>query len=75
MVAPLTRIDHHQQVFIAHGRTDHVLPFAATRDIADAIRSGGANVRFRSFNGDHQIDPESLTEGLQWTFGPRALHQ
>ena len=73
MVAPLKGLDHGQQVFIAHGRSDHVLPFVGTRDIADALRRGGANIRFRPFEGDHQIDPESLTEALQWTFGPPAL--
>ena len=70
MVAPLRRLDGQQLVFIAHGRSDHVLPFDATRDIADALRRGGANVRFRPFDGDHQIDPKSLTEALEWVFGP-----
>jgi predicted esterase len=75
MLAPLRRFDREQRVFIAHGRSDHVLPFLATRDIADALRRGGANVRFRPFDGDHQIDPESLTEGLEWAFAPPALQQ
>jgi poly(3-hydroxybutyrate) depolymerase len=75
MLAPLRRFDHEQRVFIAHGRSDHVLPFLATRDIADALRRGGVNVRFRPFDGDHQIDPESLTEGLEWAFAPPALQQ
>lgn len=73
MIAPVTRLDHEQQVFIAHGRSDHVLPFIASRDIADALRRGGANVRFHPFDGDHQIDPQSLTEGLEWAFGLRDL--
>jgi phospholipase/carboxylesterase len=73
LVAADIRANHQQQVFIAHGRSDHVLPFTASRDIADALRRSGANVRFRPFEGDHQIDPESLTEGLEWAFGLRAL--
>jgi predicted esterase len=73
MVAPLRRLDHEQRLFIAHGRSDDVLPFDGTRDIADALRRGGANVRFRPFDGDHQIDPESLTEGLEWVLGLRDL--
>ena len=72
MVAPLKGLDHGQQVFIAHGRSDHVLPFNGSQDIADALRRSGANVRFRPFAGDHQMDPESLTEALQWVFGPPA---
>ena len=75
MIAPLTRIDHRQLVFIAHGRSDHVLPFDETKDIADALRRSGANVRFRPFDGDHQIDPESLTEALELAFRPSALQQ
>lgn len=75
MMVPPNRVDHRQQVFIAHGRSDHVLPFDGTREMADELRRSGANIRFRPFNGDHQMDPESLTEGLQWTFGPRALQQ
>jgi len=73
MVAPLKRLDHEQLVFIAHGRSDHVLAFETSREIADTLRRGGANIRFRPFDGDHQIDPESLTEALQWTFGLSAL--
>ena len=75
MIAPMRRFDRQQQVFIAHGRSDRVLPFLASRDIADALRGGGANVRFRPFDGDHQIDPASLTEALEWAFGPRGLQQ
>ena len=43
--------------------------------MVDALRGGGANVRFRPFEGDHQIDPQSLTEALEWAFGPRGLQQ
>jgi predicted esterase len=75
MLAPLKRIDHQQRVFVAHGRSDHVLPYTATKDMVELLQRGGANVRFRPFDGDHQIDPQSLTEGLEWAFGPRALQQ
>ncbi|HUP66976.1 MAG TPA: dienelactone hydrolase family protein [Sphingomicrobium sp.] len=68
MLAPLSRADHHQRIYIAHGQSDHVLPFVATRDIVDALRRDGADVHFRPFDGDHRIDPESLTEGLDWAF-------
>jgi predicted esterase len=73
MIAPLARVDHQQRVFIAHGRSDHVLPFDATRDIADRLRGSGANVRFRPFDGDHRIDPQALTEALQWTLADPGL--
>jgi len=70
--APPDRIDRAQRIFIAHGRGDSVLPFAATKGIADALHGAGANVRFRPFVGDHQIDPESLVEALDWALGLQA---
>ena len=69
------RIDRAQRIFIAHGRQDAVLPFDRTKDIADALRHAGANVRFRQFQGGHQIDPESLTEALDWALGLQAPPQ
>ena len=76
MLAPQRRVDRAQKIFIAHGRADRVLPFDASRDIADGLRrSGGDKVRFRAFEGGHQIDPESLTEGLEWAFGRSGLQQ
>jgi phospholipase/carboxylesterase len=75
MLAPPQRIDRKQRVFIAHGRQDPVLSFAASRDIADSLGRGGANIRFRPFEGGHQIDPEALTEALQWAFPGADLQQ
>ena len=72
MLAPPSRIDRAQRVFIAHGRSDHVLAFAATSAMATSLRDQGANLRFRPFDGDHQIDPASLAEALEWTLAPSA---
>lgn len=66
MLVPPRRVDRSQRVFIAHGRSDSVLPFAAAKDIAEGLRSAGGNVRFRPFEGGHRIDRESLAEGLDW---------
>ena len=75
MLAEPARVNPAQRIFIAHGRQDPVLPFAATSDVADGLRRDGANVRFRPFEGGHQIDPEALTEALQWALGDSALRQ
>jgi predicted esterase len=73
MMAPQSRVDRQQRIFIAHGRSDTVLPFAGTKDIADGLVRAGDNVRFRSFDGGHQIDPASLTEALEWAFDRSGL--
>jgi predicted esterase len=75
MLSPQSRIDRQQQVFIAHGRSDRVLSFENAQDMAEALRRTGGNVRFRPFEGGHQIDPASLTEALEWTLGRASLQQ
>ena len=63
------RIDLTQRIFIAHGRSDHILPFSATSAIAGTLRGYRANVRFRAFDGDHEINRDALVEALDWTAG------
>lgn len=71
-VAP-ERSDRRQRVFVAHGRGDHVLAFANTSEtIVRDLRGEGVNLRFRPFAGDHQIDPQALTDGLEFAFGLQA---
>lgn len=73
------RIDRAQRIFIAHGRQDHILPFAATDAIADALRGYRANLRFRPFDGDHEINRDALAEALNWSLSdpaaPASLQQ
>jgi phospholipase/carboxylesterase len=67
------RIDRAQRVFIAHGRQDRILPFAATSAIADTLRGYHANLRFHAFDGDHEINHGALVEALDWTLSaPQA---
>lgn len=67
------RSDRRQRVFVAHGRSDRVLSFSNTSEtIVPELRGEGVNLRFRPFAGDHQIDPEALTEGLEFAFGLQA---
>ena len=67
LYVPAWHIGRGQRIFIAHGRNDHVLPFAATKEIADTLIAQGANLRFQQFEGDHQIDGRVLVEGLGWS--------
>ncbi|HEY8592093.1 MAG TPA: hypothetical protein VIL42_04415 [Sphingomicrobium sp.] len=61
-----------QRVFVAHGRRDSVLPFTfAERDLVSKLDGGGARVRFKPFEGGHEVDEASLQEGLRFTLGLR----
>ena len=73
MFVPPDSVDRAQRVFIAHGRSDHVLSFQATSEtIVRSLRAGGANLVFRPFAGDHQIDGKVLIEALDFALGLQA---
>lgn len=73
MFVPPNAIDHRQRVFIAHGRSDHILSFQNTSDtIVRALRGRHANFVFRPFAGDHEIDPGVLAEALDFALGLQA---
>jgi predicted esterase len=71
MFVPPSSLDHGQRVFIAHGRDDQILPFDNARDIAAALGGQGANLRFRPFDGRHEIDRATLREALDFALAPR----
>ena len=57
--------DRGQRVFIAHGRSDRVVAIQHDEQlIAEPLTAAGLNVRFRSFDGGHRINPASISEGL-----------
>ncbi|WP_051531606.1 alpha/beta hydrolase [Sphingomonas sp. URHD0057] len=73
MFVPPDRVDREQRIFIAHGRSDHVLAFQNTSEtIVRQLRGGGANLVFRPFAGDHQIEGKVLLEALDFTLGLQA---
>ena len=69
MFAEPRRVDKAQRIYIAHGRSDHVLRFSNTLAIVDTLGGERTNLRFRAFDGDHEIDKAALTEALDWTLG------
>jgi phospholipase/carboxylesterase len=74
-VAP-DRIDPAQRLFVAHGRSDSILPFANTdRQLVPALRQRGASVTFRPFAGDHEINRKVLGEALDFALGLQARPQ
>lgn len=49
-------------VFVAHGRSDAVLPFAAASAIPTVLSAHGFPVTFFPFDGGHQIPPDVVSE-------------
>lgn len=59
----------HLPVFASHGEGDAVLPYAGTEALVAALDAAGAEVRFVSFRGGHEI-PAPVLQGLG-----RFLHE
>lgn len=72
VIAP-EHIDRAQQLFVAHGRSDHILPFDnSAHTLVPRLRSRGGTVTFRAFNGDHEIKRKVLDEALDLALGLQA---
>lgn len=70
------RAEPAQRMFVAHGRSDRILPFANTdRELVPALRQRGASVTFRPFAGDHAVDRMVLAEALEFALGLQAQPQ
>jgi len=53
--------------FISHGTHDHILPIdRCGRRIAGELKASGYDVRFREFDGDHEITADVAREALAW---------
>jgi predicted esterase len=65
-VIPSSRRDLTQNIFIAHGRADKVLPFDdARRAVAAPLQQAGYHVSFHAFDGGHHIDRAALNAGIR----------
>lgn len=61
--------DLHGQprIYISHGTHDHILPIERCgRRIAAGLKSYGYDVKFREFDGDHEIPADVAREGLSF---------
>lgn len=71
MVAP-KEADVGQRLFIAHGRTDRVIPIKGSRaGLAPALMAAGMKLRFQEFNGAHEVDRKAVEDGLAFALGDR----
>jgi phospholipase/carboxylesterase len=54
-------------IYISHGTRDHILPInRCGRKIAIGLTARGYDVKFREFDGDHEIPIEIAREGMSW---------
>jgi predicted esterase len=55
------------RLFISHGTHDSVLPIGRTsRRGVPRLRSAGYSVRYREFDGDHEVPPQIAREAAAW---------
>lgn len=62
-------------VFVSHGRSDPVIPFADGLQLRDMLRTGSATIEWHPFDGGHEITPvlTELTAYLRRAFAsPRV---
>lgn len=57
-------------VFVSHGRSDDVLPIdACSRILVPELRRAGYQVRYREFDGGHELPPPVAQEAIDWFLG------
>jgi phospholipase/carboxylesterase len=55
------------KVFVSHGTHDHVLPIdPCGRTVARQLQSGGYEVEYHEFEGEHVIPPEVAQFAVHW---------
>jgi predicted esterase len=56
--------------FVSHGRGDRVLPIdRCSRRLVPDLRAAGHPVRYREFDGGHEVPAPILVEALDWLAG------
>lgn len=60
-------------VFVSHGTRDQILSIDSTsRRIVPRLRREGYDVRYKEFDGSHEVPPEVAQEALLWFTGTEA---
>jgi len=55
------------RLFISHGTHDSVLPIGRTsRRGVPSLRAAGYRVRYREFDGEHEVPPQIAREAVEW---------
>jgi phospholipase/carboxylesterase len=60
-------------IFVSHGLADNVLPIdACSRKLVPVLQRKGYRVRYREFEGRHEVPPAIAQEGLAWFLAQRG---
>jgi phospholipase/carboxylesterase len=55
------------RMFISHGTNDSILPIGRTsRRGVPRLRAAGYSVKYREFEGDHEVPPRVAREAVEW---------
>jgi len=61
------------RIFVSHGVADEILPIAScSRKLVPALRRQGYDVRYREFEGRHEVPRPIVLESLAWFLGRRT---
>mmetsp|Transcript_2548 Transcript_2548/g.2877 ORF Transcript_2548/g.2877 Transcript_2548/m.2877 type:complete len:164 (-) Transcript_2548:3097-3588(-) len=52
------------RVFISHGTSDPVLPFMASSWLHELLKTNGAEVKYESHSGGHELGPQRILDSL-----------
>ena len=52
--------------FVSHGIHDSIVPVAFARRAEELLKKAGADLTYREYDMDHQIDEESLNDIMSW---------
>ncbi len=61
------------RIFIAHGRSDHMLPVATTTgEFVPALRGAGFDVELMLYRGGHEWPRAVIAAALDWYLGKQG---
>ena len=62
------------RIFVSHGREDDVLPIAScSRVMVPRLQRDGYEVRYREFDGGHEMPPTVMREGVGFFLAPLGM--
>ena len=61
------------RLFVSHGTGDRVIPIDhSSRTIVPELREAGYRVRYREFDGGHEVPPTIVRDAVRWFLGAKV---